>query len=107
MLTRMKQPRRDPPKAQTLLDARVKQGEHAFAQLRVVRVPEPVRGSRHLFKYSLVYVVDGQCVLRFDNEAGKGDHCHVGTLETSYTFITIDHLLADFWRQVDDLEAMT
>jgi hypothetical protein len=31
-------------------------------------------------------VVDGVCVLRYDNEAGKGDHKHIGTVETAYVF---------------------
>jgi predicted transcriptional regulator len=26
------------------------------------------------------------CVLRYDNEAGKGDHKHIGTFETAYVF---------------------
>ena len=29
-------------------------------------------------KYSLAYVVEGECVLRYDNEAGKGDHIRLG-----------------------------
>jgi hypothetical protein len=37
-------------------------------------VPRSVRTSGHEFKYSLAYVVEGECVLRYDNEAGKGDH---------------------------------
>jgi hypothetical protein len=45
--------------------------------------------------------VKGTCVLRYDNEAGKGDHKHVGTIETGYRFTTPAQLLADFWRDVD------
>jgi Family of unknown function (DUF6516) len=44
----------------------------------VWRVPEPVRGSRHGFKYRLALVSEETCVLRYDNEAGKGEHKHVG-----------------------------
>jgi hypothetical protein len=60
-----------------------------------------VKGSSHRFKYRLALIVDGECVLRYDNEAGKGDHRHVGTVETSYAFVTFDRLLADFWTDVD------
>jgi hypothetical protein len=35
-------------------------------------------GSEHDCKYSLAYVVAGECVIRYDNEAGKGDHRHLG-----------------------------
>ncbi len=68
-------------------------------QLRVVRVPTAVRGSAHSFKLSLV--VEQVCVLRFDNEAGKGDHYHAGGDELPYRFTTVAALLNDFWQQVD------
>jgi hypothetical protein len=32
----------------------------------------------HELWYRLALVVGGKCVLRYDNEAGKGDHRHVG-----------------------------
>ena len=54
-----------------ILDYRYPQGDHAFVAVRVFRVPTEVPGSTHDLKYSLAYVVDGVCVLRFDNEAGK------------------------------------
>ncbi len=43
-----------------------------------------VVGSAHSFKYSLAYVIHGMCVLRYDNEAGKGDHLHFDGEESSY-----------------------
>jgi hypothetical protein len=46
-------------------------------------------------------VVEEVCVLRYDNEAGKGDHRHVGDVEVAYTFTTPAALLADFWNDVD------
>ena len=88
-------------KAQVLVDERIAQGGNAFAELRVVSVPVAVRGSPHTFKYSLSLVVEGTCVLRFDNEAGKGDHYHRDGVELTYCFTTLPALLDDFWRQVD------
>ena len=49
-----------------------------------------VHGSVHRFKYALAYVVAGVCVLRYDNEAGKGDHRHAGGVETEYRFTTLE-----------------
>jgi len=40
-------------------------------------------------------------VLRYDNEAGNGDHRHIGGVETAYTFTTPAKLMADFWNDVD------
>lgn len=88
-------------KAQVLLDERIKQTDNAFAELRVVRIPKAVRGSEHSFKYSLSLVVEGVCVLRFDNESGKGDHYHLSGVELPYRFTTLPALLDEFWQQVD------
>ena len=45
-------------------------------------------------------MVASQCVLRYDNEAGKGGHRHVGEKETPYVFVSIDQLLDDFLADV-------
>jgi hypothetical protein len=41
-------------------------------------------------------------VLRYDNEAGKGDHRHVNNREEPYSLIDPDTLLAEFWRDVEE-----
>ena len=38
-------------------------------------------------------VVDGVCVLRYDNETGKGDRRHIKGAETSYAFTNCERLL--------------
>lgn len=88
-------------KARPLLNERHQLGPGAFVELRIWQVPHPVKGSAHDLKYALAYVVDGRCVLRYDNEAGKGDHRHSGGAETPYRFTTPAALLADFWKDVD------
>ena len=35
-------------------------------------------------------MVNEHCVVRYDNEKGKGDHKHVGTHESSYRFIDME-----------------
>lgn len=69
------------------------------------QVPAPLPGSPHPYKYRLAYVVAGQCVLRYDNEAGKGDHKHVGETEVPYRFVDTDTLVDDFLRDIDQWEA--
>ena len=59
--------------------------------------------SAHRFKYRLALVVNGECVLRYDNEAGKGDHRHIHGREEPYAFVDIDRLLADFRAEVERL----
>jgi len=89
--------------AELLLDERHVLSESAFVELVVWRVPVPVRGSQHEFRYRLALVVDGECVLRYDNEAGKGDHRHVRDKEHEYRFKSAEQLLADFWSDVEEM----
>ena len=88
-------------KAKLLLKERVVQTDNSFAELIVWQVPNPLAGSMHIYKYRLAFVVNGDCVLRYDNEVGKGDHKHIAGYEIDYTFTTPQQLLADFWRDVD------
>lgn len=57
-----------------------------FVALRDRRVPQPVPGSGHDLKYAFAYAAAGTCVLRYDNEAGKCDHRHLGAVEMDYSF---------------------
>src|SRR3990172_1627732 len=87
-------------KAVELVRARIVFSEAAFAELVLWRIATPVAGSAHAFKYRLAYVVDGGCVLRYDNEAGKGDHRHFNGKEAAYTFKTVRRLVADSQRDI-------
>lgn len=87
-------------KAAELFRTRIVYTEHAFAELVLWRVPIPVKASLHEYKYRLAYVVKGICVVRYDNEVGKGDHRHFGTKESNYSFANPEALLADFQRDI-------
>ncbi len=89
-------------KAAVLIDERHVLDAGTFVEIVVWRLPRPARGSAHRFKYRLALVVDGVCVLRYDNEAGKGDHRHVLDAEERYDFTAPETLLADFWRDVEE-----
>ena len=83
-----------------IVRTRITYSEAAFAELVLWQVPKPVAGSTHRFKYRLAYVVRDVCVLRYDNEVGKGDHRHYGDKESIYKFTTPDQLVADFQRDI-------
>jgi Family of unknown function (DUF6516) len=91
-------------RAEKLIDDYYPLSPRSFVEMVVWRGPDPVPGSRHRFKYRLAFIVEGACVLRYDNEAGKGDHRHWKGREAPYNFADLDTLQADFWR---DVEAMT
>ena len=53
-------------------------------------------------KYRLYYgLADGTCVVRYDNESGKGDHRHLGGREESYRFKDVETLTADFLEEIE------
>ena len=88
-------------KAVELFHRRTPLSESAFAELVLWQLPAPLPGSTHSYKYRLAYVVDGLCVLRYDNEAGKGDHRHFRGKETRYAFETVEKLLTAFQRDIE------
>lgn len=87
-------------KAQPLFNRRIRITEESFVELVAWKLPHPAPGSIHGYKYRLAFVVDGVCVLRYDNEAGKGDHRHFDDTEIPYAFTDIDRLVADFFNDV-------
>ena len=68
----------------------------AILELVVWKVPTPVPPTAHGYKYSAVYVVNGVRVIGFDNERGKGDHCHLDGTEVPYVFTSVEQLIEDF-----------
>jgi hypothetical protein len=87
-------------KATELAKSRIVYSENAFAELVLWQLPKPLQGSKHSYKYRLAFVVSGECVVRYDNEVGKGDHRHYGGKETSFVFTGVDQLLADFQKDI-------
>jgi hypothetical protein len=54
-------------------------------------------GCAHPYKYRLFCgKADGSCIVRYDNERGKGDHRHVADKEEPYLFSTLLKLVEDF-----------
>lgn len=88
--------------ARLLLRESIPLSETAFVEMIAWHVPRPVVGSDHLFKYSLALIADEVCVLRYDNEAGKGDHKHIGKRQSAYYFVDLDQVQIDFWKDVEE-----
>jgi hypothetical protein len=68
----------------------------AILELVIWKVPKPVPPTQHGYKYRAAYVVNGVRVVGFDNERGKGDHCHLNGVEKPYVFISVEQLVEDF-----------
>ncbi|WP_298290458.1 DUF6516 family protein [Thiomonas sp.] len=88
-------------KAELVMRFRHLLSQGGLVEMVVWRLPHPVPPSTHAFKYRLVYVVNGERVIGFDNERGKGDHMHIGTKEFPHQFVDVDRLIDDFQREVE------
>ena len=88
-------------KAEVLLRERHVLAEDTFVEIVIWRIPRSLPGSKHHLKYRLALVVSGECVMRYDNEAGKGDHRHLGRTEAPYEFRSYEQLISDFWTDVE------
>jgi len=88
-------------RAELLEDTRYPLSPIAFVEIRVWRLPRTQPGCNHNYKYSLSLTIEGTCVMRFDNEAGKGDHQHSGRKQYQYRFAGLDELYSDFWTEVE------
>lgn len=75
----------------------------SFISIMIWEVDPSVLGSAHSYKYRLAYVVNGECIMRYDNERGKGDHKHIGEKEVSTHFTTIEKLIDDFFTEIEAL----
>jgi hypothetical protein len=63
-------------------------------------------GMKGHMKAKLIYhekfvYADGTCMVRYDNESGKGDHRHIKGKEEPYQFRDVETLVADFLNEIE------
>ncbi len=86
--------------AKVLHRSRFVYADGALREMVLWQVP---RTAHHPFglKYRLYYGdSEGNCLVRYDNEPGKGDHRHGIGQEAPYQFIDVDALIADFLADI-------
>ena len=69
-------------------------------EMVIWQLPELTAERPHGLKYRLVYAVDGERVVGYDNETGKGDHKHLDQRELPYRFVDVATLVADFYTDI-------
>jgi Family of unknown function (DUF6516) len=74
-----------------------------IVEIKVWHLPIASAERPHGLKYSFFYGRDGQRLVGFDNERGKGDHRHILDREEKYEFISIDRLMADFFEAIEKI----
>jgi hypothetical protein len=91
--------------AELLHRSRLDFDDGAFVEMVIWKVPDPVPGSRHGYKYRLFYGRPGKRLVGYDNERGKGDHRHLAGREEPYRFTRVEKLMTDFLDDVRRLRA--
>jgi hypothetical protein len=89
-------------KAVLLLREKLVREDGTIVELVIWRLPRATPDRPHGLKYRLYLGRGGECLVRYDNETGKGDHRHVGGKETPYRFVSVVQLRRDFEADVEE-----
>ena len=82
--------------ATLLLHEKVILADGGIVELVIWRLPRSTPDRPHGLKYRLYFGRDGKCLVRYDNETGKGDHRHIRGREEAYRFVSVAKLRRDF-----------
>ncbi len=69
--------------------------------MKIWRLPDVSTERPHGLKYSLYFGKDGERIVGYDNERGKGDHKHIRGEEQAYVLVGIEQMMADFLADVE------
>ena len=92
-------------KAQPLFHRKRRLADGSIVEMVIWQLPQIDAERPHGLKYRLYYGKDGRRLVCYDNERGKGDHCHLGAQELSYRFESVDKLIADFLADVKQIRS--
>lgn len=87
-------------KAELLHRSKAQLLDGSIVEMVIWRLPSPVVGSSHSYKYRLYFGRDGKRIVGFDNERGKGDHRRLDGVERPYEFKSAEALMQDFLSEV-------
>jgi len=74
----------------------------AVREMVLWQLPRKTAKTPYDLKYRLYYgLADGTCIVRYDNETGKGNHRHWEGQEEPYRFTDVDTLVADFLEDIE------
>lgn len=89
-------------RARQLFRYKERQGD-LTVDMVIWELPGKTRERPHGLKYRLYCGRDDDCIVRYDNEAGKGDHRHYRDREGPYVFTSVEQLLGHFKQDCTEL----
>ena len=75
-----------------------------IVEMVIWQLPTSSPERPHGLKYRLYFDRDGQRIVGYDNERGKGDHKHLMDVEKRYKFTTPEKLVADFLADIERIQ---
>jgi len=75
-----------------------------IVEMVIWQLPTSSPERPHGLKYRLYFGRDGQRIVGYDNERGKGDHQHLMDVEKRYKFTTPEKLVADFLADIERIQ---
>lgn len=90
-------------KARKILHKKTRFEDGSIREMVIWQLSETTKNRPHGIKYRLYYGKEGQRLVGYDNETGKGDHRHFLGKEFPYKFENVEKLLADF---EDDIQSV-
>ena len=79
----------------------------AIREMVIWRIPITEPERPHGLKYRLFYGYPQKCLVRYDNERGKGDHRHYMGTESLYRWVSVQQLVLDFQKDIDELRGIS
>ena len=91
--------------AKPILRSKIIHSNGDIEELVIWKLPEKTKDFPLGIKYRLYYgTSDGKCLVRYDNEKGKGDHKHILGKEYPYKFKSVEQLIQDFINDINKLK---
>lgn len=88
-------------KARLIRHVKVVDELNNIIEIRMWELPNKTKDKPHGCKYSLVYIVEGERVIGYDNSHGQGDHRHYKDREELYSFVSLRQLAEDFYNDIE------
>lgn len=88
-------------KAMKILHTKEIKGDE-IVEIKIWQVPKSKKNPRGV-KYSIAYVKRGERLIGYDNAEGKSDHRHYRDKEEPYVFNSMQDLLGDFKRDLQEV----
>ncbi len=87
-------------KAERLSYFKMRYPDDAILEYVIWKLPQPTADRPHGYKYRYYYGKNGERLVGYDNESGKGDHKHIEGEEYPYVFVSLEQLTRDFLTDV-------